>query len=100
MCPPTFHLHYVIHQCFISGPSNTPRPLTGTYSYLLTYLYNDAFRSPLAAARFFVFRRGARPQLVQDMINLRKRLRGMPQGGALSIVITDIEGFSGGRVLP
>ena len=36
--------------------------------------------------------RGARPQLLQDMIDLRKRLRGAPTGGTVSIVVTDIQG--------
>ena len=36
--------------------------------------------------------RGARPQLLQDMIDLRKRLRGAPTDGTVSIVVTDIQG--------
>ena len=36
--------------------------------------------------------RSARPQLLQDVIDLRKRLRGAPTGGTVSIVVTDIQG--------
>ncbi|GAX78741.1 hypothetical protein CEUSTIGMA_g6178.t1 [Chlamydomonas eustigma] len=43
---------------------------------------------------FFFLRRGNRPQLVQHMIDMRKRLRPAPVNGAMSIVVTDIEGFS------
>lgn len=44
--------------------------------------------------RFFIFRRGSRPQMLQNLIDMRKRLKGPPQGGVVSIVVTDIQGFS------
>eukprot|EP00798_Chlamydomonas_sp_ICE-L_P016358 gene16358-22559_t len=53
----------------------------------------------LAALAFFVWftciRPGAtRPAFVQTWINMKKRLRGEPTGGSISLVVTDIEGFS------
>eukprot|EP00955_Chlamydomonas_euryale_P036755 350551-Chlamydomonas_euryale.AAC.2 len=40
--------------------------------------------------------RSKRPRLVQNMIDARKRLRGPPSSGVVTVVVTDIEGFSGG----
>lgn len=42
----------------------------------------------------FVLKRGRRPELLQNMLDLRKRLRGVPKGPKVSIVVTDIEDFS------
>ena len=44
-----------------------------------------------------VLQRSARPQLLQDVIDLRKRLRGAPTGGTVSIVVTDIQGKGKGK---
>ena len=46
-------------------------------------------------ARFILLRRSNRPQLLQNMIDMRKRLKGAPVSGTISIVVTDIEDFSG-----
>ena len=47
-----------------------------------------------------MLRRNNRPQLLQSLLDARKRLRGAPTGGMVSVVVTDIEGFSGeNRVL-
>ncbi|GAX78738.1 hypothetical protein CEUSTIGMA_g6175.t1 [Chlamydomonas eustigma] len=43
---------------------------------------------------FFVFRKGSRLQVLQNMIDMHKRLKGAPTSGMVSIVVTDIEGFS------
>ena len=43
---------------------------------------------------FFFFRRGSRPPFVQRILDLRKRMKGLPTSGTISIVVTDIEGFS------
>ena len=32
--------------------------------------------------------------MLQNLIDMRKRLKGPPQGGVVSIVVTDIQGFS------
>ncbi|GAX78739.1 hypothetical protein CEUSTIGMA_g6176.t1 [Chlamydomonas eustigma] len=45
-------------------------------------------------AWFFFFRKGSRPQILQSMIDMRKRLKAPPFSGLLSIVVTDVEGFS------
>lgn len=34
--------------------------------------------------------------MVQNLIDMRKRLKGAPEYGTVSIVVTDIEGSSGG----
>ncbi len=45
--------------------------------------------------RWCLLRRGSRPLVVQQAMDMGKRLKGPPQGGdAASIVVTDIEGFS------
>ena len=45
--------------------------------------------------RFFFLRRAGRPQVLQNIIDMRKRLKGIPTSGTVSIVVTDIEDFSG-----
>ena len=40
------------------------------------------------------FRRKGRPILVQSMLNMRKRVKGEPTGGVITVVNTDIEGYS------
>ena len=40
--------------------------------------------------------RGGRPIAIQAVINMRKRLKGPPQGCPVAEVVTDIEGYSGG----
>ena len=45
--------------------------------------------------RFFFLRRAGRPQVLQNIIDMRKRLKGVPTSGTVSIVVTDIEDFSG-----
>ena len=50
--------------------------------------------SPLATCRFALFKSGRRPELLQNMLDLRKRLRGPPKGPRVTIVVTDIEDFS------
>ena len=52
-------------------------------------------RFRLPHARFILLRRANRPQLLQNMIDMRKRLKGAPVSGTISIVVTDIEDFSG-----
>ncbi|KAG1663614.1 hypothetical protein FOA52_009713 [Chlamydomonas sp. UWO 241] len=47
-----------------------------------------------AAAVWCLFKRGSRPVFVQGMIDARKRLKGPARHGVVSIVVTDIEGFS------
>ena len=49
----------------------------------------------MAAVWFFLLRRANRPQVLQNIIDMRKRLKGPPTSGTVSLVITDIEGFSG-----
>ena len=44
-----------------------------------------------------VLQRSTRPRLLQDVIDLRKRLRGAPTGGTVSIVVTDIQGKGKGE---
>jgi hypothetical protein len=43
------------------------------------------------AVWYFFFRRGSRPPFVQKIIDLRKRMKGLPTSGTISIVVTDIE---------
>jgi len=44
---------------------------------------------------FSCFRRGtARPAMVQAVINMRKRVKGEPCSGSITVVNTDIEGYS------
>ena len=45
--------------------------------------------------RFFFLRRAGRPQVLQNIIDMRKRLKGIPTSGTVSVVVTDIEDFSG-----
>ena len=39
---------------------------------------------------------GGRPIAIQAVVNMRKRLMGPPQGCVVAVVVTDIEGYSGG----
>ena len=39
--------------------------------------------------------RGGRPILMQAILNIRKRTKGPPRGCGVSLVVTDIEGYSG-----
>ena len=39
-------------------------------------------------------RRQGRPLVVQALLNMRKRVQGQPRHGLMSIVVTDIEGYS------
>lgn len=41
------------------------------------------------------YRRGKRAAILQNYYNLKKRVKGEPLGGQVSIVVTDIEGYSG-----
>ncbi len=45
-----------------------------------------------------LFHRSRKPAFLQNMLDMRKRLKGAPLAGQVSIVVTDIEGFSGGLV--
>ena len=65
-----------------------------SHSSALMRLINPASFS-LHACRYFLIKRGRRPAMLQKMIDMRKRLRGPPTSGTISIVVTDIEGFSG-----
>ena len=47
--------------------------------------------------RYFLLRRANRPQVLQNIIDMRKRLKGVPTSGTVSIAVTDIEDFSGGH---
>ena len=49
-------------------------------------------------ARWLLFR-GRRVVLLQQLLDMHKHLQGPPKGGSVSIVVTDIEGFSGGGFL-
>ena len=49
--------------------------------------------------RFLAFRRTSRPVFIQSAFNMRKRLMGPPRQGIISVVVTDIEGYSGERWL-
>ncbi|KXZ47811.1 hypothetical protein GPECTOR_32g423 [Gonium pectorale] len=40
------------------------------------------------------YRRGKRAAILQNYYNLRKRVKGEPLGGQVSVVVTDIEGYS------
>ena len=42
--------------------------------------------------RLALFRSGRRPVVWQTLLNMRKRLKGPPHGGQVSIVVTDIQG--------
>lgn len=44
---------------------------------------------------FLCLNRRTRPAFVQSLFNMRKRLTGAPRSGQVSIVNTDIEGYSG-----
>ena len=65
-------------------------------------LLNCLFVSPLISRpaalppcppRWVLFRRGSRPIIMQQALDIRKRLKGPPTGGGTaSIVVTDIEG--------
>ena len=68
-------------------------PPAGYIIYVLT-LPGANVSSPRSQLRFFLFKRGRRPELLQNMLDLRKRLRGVPKGPNVSIVVTDIEDFS------
>lgn len=61
--------------------------ITNTASIILTR------RTSLLNPRYFL-RKGNRPQLVQDMIDMRKRMRPAPTSGRVSIVVTDVMGFT------
>ena len=54
-------------------------PLTGVHIY----------------CRFFLLRRSSRPQLLQNIIDMRKRLKEAPTGGTVSLVVTSIPDMSG-----
>ena len=45
--------------------------------------------------RYFLLRKASRPQLLQEILDVRKRMRGCPTSGRVTIVITDIENYSG-----
>ena len=49
----------------------------------------------MVCCRYFFLRRGQRPAVLQKLIDVRKRLRDPPTSGPVSIVVTDVEGFSG-----
>ena len=49
--------------------------------------------------RYLAFRRTSRPVFIQSAFNMRKRLMGPPRQGIISVVVTDIEGYSGERWL-
>ncbi|GAX78737.1 hypothetical protein CEUSTIGMA_g6174.t1 [Chlamydomonas eustigma] len=63
-------------------------------SWILAIIVALAVAALTAATWFFVFRKGSRLQVLQNMIDIRKRMKGPPSSGTLSIVVTDIEGFS------
>ena len=52
-------------------------------------------RAPHCICRFFLLRRASRPAVLQNIIDMRKRLKGAPTTGMVSVVVTDIEDFSG-----
>ncbi len=64
-------------------------------------VYHHVFASIMAACMgrrvtyLSCYRRGKRAALLQNYLNLRKRVKGEPLGGQVSIVVTDIEGYSG-----
>lgn len=45
---------------------------------------------------FCLYQGSRRFKLVQRLVNLHKRVKGEPTAGVISIVNTDIEGYSGG----
>ena len=45
--------------------------------------------------RWLVASSGSRPVLLQSMLDMRKRLKGAPLSGMVSVVVTDIEGYTG-----
>ena len=49
----------------------------------------------VAIAWYFLIRKASRPALLQDILDVRKRKRGVPTGGKVSVVVTQIEGYSG-----
>ena len=54
-----------------------------------------AHYAPVSVCRFFLLRRASRPAVLQNIIDMRKRLKGAPTTGMVSVVVTDIEDFSG-----
>ena len=51
----------------------------------------------VGVAWYFLIRKASRPALLQDILDARKRKRGVPTGGKVSVVVTNIEGYSGER---
>lgn len=81
--PCTAHMGTVRARCQRSQGSD----IRHTMSAVVRLNYVPCFRWAL-------FVRGRRPMVVQYMLDARKRLKGPPQGGPMSIVVTDIEDFS------
>ncbi|GAX82929.1 hypothetical protein CEUSTIGMA_g10356.t1 [Chlamydomonas eustigma] len=46
-------------------------------------------------AWYFLLRRASRPQILQDLIDMRRRIKGPSTAGTVSFVVTDIESFTG-----
>ena len=70
-----------------SIPDWVDSPLKDIYTHPPTCMH-------LLILRFFLIKRGRRPELLQNMLDLRKRLRGPPKGPRVTIVVTDIEAFA------
>lgn len=49
------------------------------------------------SCRWLLYYKNDRPALIQGILDLRKRMKGAPVSGRMSILVTDIEGFSGAR---
>lgn len=58
-------------------------------------MHSSPAHVPALTYRFIILRRASRPAVLQNIIDMRKRLKGAPTSGVVSIVMTDIEDFTG-----
>ena len=85
---------------YISYPV-VPSYLQETYCTSCTvhqYMGNTHPISPtyfLPGPRYFLLRRASRPQLLQEILDVRKSLKKCPNSGTVSVVVTDIENYTG-----
>ncbi|GAX81930.1 hypothetical protein CEUSTIGMA_g9358.t1, partial [Chlamydomonas eustigma] len=81
-----------VAQCI--APSLPPPPWWQQMPWLLVIIALAGAFTIMAVVLTCIYKRSVRPKILQDMLDMRKRIKGQPISGMVSIVVTDIEGFS------